>query len=133
MSDTVNVASRLEGANRYYGTSIMASEMTKAQSKDAFTWRELDTVKVQGRDEPIGIYEPLADKNQETQEQGHEAADYAKGLACWRNRDFATAAELFGRAGGIDPPSKLFAKRARDLASNPPPADWTPVNALEGK
>ena len=133
MSDTVNLASRLEGANKFYGTVIMASEATVNQSRSAYTWRELDTVKVQGRDEPIIVYEPLAEKSRETQEQGMRAAAYANGLASWRARDFAKAAELFESAAGDDPPCRYFAKRARALAANPPPADWTPVNKLEGK
>lgn len=133
MSDTVNIASRLEGANKYFGTVIMASEMTVAQSRRAFTWRELDTVRVQGRDEPIKVYEPLAAMNKETQEQGLRAATYAKGLACWRARDFAKAAELFESAAGDDPPCGHFSRRARALATNPPPPGWTPVNTLEGK
>ncbi|MBW7961898.1 CHASE2 domain-containing protein [Bradyrhizobium sp. BR 10261] len=133
MSDTVNLASRLEGANKYYGTVIMASEATVNQSRSAYTWRELDMVKVQGRDEPIRVYEPLAEKNQETQEQGMRAATYARGLACWRAREFAKATELFESVAGDDPPSRYFAKRARSMAANPPPADWTPVNTLEAK
>ncbi len=133
MSDTVNVASRLEGANKYYGTSIMASETTVARTGSAFTWRELDTVKVLGRDEPVGIYEPLAEKNRETQEQGMRAASYAEGLKCWRAREFARAAEWFGRNLDDDLPSRLFARRAGELASSPPPPDWRPVNTLEGK
>ncbi|MGY0575883.1 CHASE2 domain-containing protein [Bradyrhizobium sp. RDM12] len=132
MSDTVNIASRLEGANKYFDTVIMASEMTVNQSRSAYTWRELDMVRVQGRDEPIRVYEPLGEKNQETQEQGIRTATYARGLACWRARDFAKAAELFESAGD-DPPCRYFAKRARTLAAHPPPADWTPVNTLEGK
>ncbi|RXH16905.1 adenylate/guanylate cyclase domain-containing protein [Bradyrhizobium guangzhouense] len=133
MSDTVNLASRLEGANKYYGSVIMASEATVNQSRSAYTWRELDLVKVQGRDEPIRVYEPLAEKNKETQEQGMRAATYAGGLASWRARDFAKAAELFESAAGDDPPCRHFARRARALAGNPPPTDWTPVNTLEGK
>lgn len=133
MSDTVNLASRLEGANKYFGTVIMASEMTVNKSRSAYTWRELDMVRVQGRDEPIRVYEPLAEKNQETQEQGIRAATYAMGLACWRARDFAKAAELFESAASDDPPCEYFARRARTLAAHPPPADWAPVNTLEGK
>ena len=49
MSDAVNLASRLEGANKFYGTSIIASETTVALAGDAFAWRELDTVGVKGR------------------------------------------------------------------------------------
>jgi len=133
MSDTVNLASRLEGANKYFGTVIMASEATVTQSRDAYTWRELDMVRVQGRDEPIRVYEPLAETNKETQEQGSRAATYARGLECWRMRDFAKAAELFESAAGDDAPCRYFAKRARAMAANPPSADWTPVNTLEGK
>jgi adenylate cyclase len=133
MSDTVNVASRLEGANKYYGTSIMASQMTVAQIGNAIAWRELDAIRVKGRDEPIKVYEPLAKSSQETEEQGKIAAAYAEGLKCWRTREFVRAAEWFDRMAGVDPPSALFRRRAKELADHPPPADWTPVNTLEGK
>ena len=132
MSDTVNAASRLEGANKYFGTTILASETTVTQSGDAFAWRELDMVRVQGRDQPIRIFEPLAEKSREAREQTEHAAAYARGLACWRARDFAKAAELFEGAPD-DPPCRHFAERARAFALNPPPADWTPVSTLEGK
>jgi adenylate cyclase len=55
VGDAVNVASRLEGANKYFGTSIMAAESTFDRAAASFAWRELDTIRVQGRDEPIGI------------------------------------------------------------------------------
>lgn len=133
MSDTVNVASRLEGANKYYGTAIMASDATVAQTRDAFAWRELDAIRVLGRDEAIRVFEPLADKGAESTTQHKVATAYAAGLACWRARDFAKAADAFEAAAEIDPASALFRKRARALVANPPPATWTPVNALEGK
>ncbi|WP_025031940.1 adenylate/guanylate cyclase domain-containing protein [Bradyrhizobium sp. DOA9] len=133
MSDTVNVASRLEGANKYYGTAIMASETTMAQTGDSFAWRELDAIRVQGRGEPIRVFEPLAETGAESAEQAKVAAAYAEGLACWRAREFAKAAEAFGGVANIDPASARFAKRATVLTENPPPPDWTPVNTLEGK
>ncbi|MBR0842734.1 adenylate/guanylate cyclase domain-containing protein [Bradyrhizobium liaoningense] len=133
MSDTVNVASRLEGANKYYGTAIMASETTMAQTGDTFAWRELDAIRVQGRGEAIRVFEPLAEKGAESTEQTKVAAAYAEGLACWRAREFAQAADAFERTAGTDPASALFGKRARALEANPPPPDWTPVNTLEGK
>ena len=67
MSDAVNLASRLEGANKYFATSIMASEMTVALTGDQFAWRELDAIRVQGRVHPVRIYEPLAEKGRETE------------------------------------------------------------------
>ena len=133
MSDTVNVASRLEGANKYYGTSIMASETTVAQTGNTFTWRELDAIKVIGRGEAIKVFEPLAEKGTESAGQTKIAAAYAEGLACWRAREFAKAADAFGRTAEMDPASALFGKRATALATNPPASDWTPVNILEGK
>ncbi|UEM15029.1 adenylate/guanylate cyclase domain-containing protein [Bradyrhizobium barranii subsp. barranii] len=133
MSDTVNVASRLEGANKYYGTAIMASETTMAQTGDTFAWRELDAIRVLGRGEAIKVFEPLADKGAESAEQTKVATAYAEGLACWRAREFAKAAEAFDGVAKIDPASALFAKRAKALAANPPSPEWTPVNTLEGK
>jgi len=133
MSDTVNLASRLEGANKYYGTAIMASETTVAQTGDTFAWRELDAIRVLGRGEAIKVFEPLADKGAESVEQTKLAAAYAEGLACWRAREFAKAANAFAKMAKTDPASALFAKRAQTLTANPPPPDWTPVNTLEGK
>jgi adenylate cyclase len=133
MSDTVNVASRLEGANKYYGTAIMASETTVAQTGESFAWRELDAIRVMGRGEAIKVFEPLAERGAESAEQAKVATAYAEGLACWRAREFAKAADAFDGVAKIDPTSALFAKRAKALSANPPPPDWTPVNTLEGK
>lgn len=133
MSDTVNVASRLEGANKYYGTAIMASDATVAQTGDTFTWRELDAIRVMGRGEAIKVFEPLAERGAESAEQAKVAVAYAEGLACWRAREFAKAADAFEGVAKIDPASALFAKRAKALTASPPLRDWTPVNTLEGK
>lgn len=133
MSDTVNVASRLEGANKYYGTAIMASETTMAQTGATFAWRELDAIRVLGRGEAIKVFEPLAERGAESDRQAKAATAYAEGLARWRARDFAGAADAFGQMTDTDPASAQFARRAIALAANPPPPDWTPVNTLEGK
>src|SRR5215831_19580643 len=61
LGDMVNLASRLEGANKYFGTSIIASEATVALTGAGFVWRELDIVRVQGRSQPVKIFEPLAE------------------------------------------------------------------------
>ena len=57
MSDAVNLASRLEGANKFYGTTIIASETTVALAGEAFAWRELDAIRVKGRNQALKIYE----------------------------------------------------------------------------
>lgn len=133
MSDAVNVASRLEGANKYFGTSIMASEMTVTLTGTTFAWRELDAIRVKGRSDPVKIYEPLAESGQQTPEQSMKAGAYAEGLACWRTREFSRAVECFARVSAIDPPSALFRDRAKRFADNPPPPGWEAVNTLEGK
>jgi class 3 adenylate cyclase len=133
MSDAVNVASRLEGANKYYGTTIVASETTVALTGSTFAWRELDAVRVQGRAAPVKIYELLALAEQETPQQVAAVAAYAEGLAHWRNRQFDAAASCFARFADIDAPSALFLGRANAFVGDPPGPEWEPVNALEGK
>jgi adenylate cyclase len=133
MSDAVNVASRLEGANKFYGTVIAASEMTVALTGSAFTWRELDAIRVQGRTTPVKIYELLAETGQLTPQQAAFSAVYAEGLAHWRNREFDAAAKCFERTADVDKPSALFLARANTLASHPPGPDWEPVSTLDAK
>jgi len=59
MGDVVNLASRLEGANKLYGTTVVASQATVALTGNAFVWRELDAIRVKGRKEVVRIFEPL--------------------------------------------------------------------------
>jgi class 3 adenylate cyclase/CHASE2 domain-containing sensor protein len=133
MGDAVNLASRLEGASKFYRTTIIASDATVALTGAAFLWRELDTVRVIGRAEPVRIYEPLAVAGQETAEQSARAAAYANGLARWRVGDFAQAAASFARFAETDPPFAAFAERARRIALRPPGAGWDAITTLEGK
>jgi len=133
MSDAVNVASRLEGANKYYGTTIAASEMTVALTGSTFTWRELDAIRVKGRATPVKIYELLAEAGEETPQQAAAATAYAQGLAYWRNREFDAAAKCFERVADVDRPSALFLNRANAFASHPPGPDWEPVTTLDAK
>ena len=133
MGDTVNVASRLEGANKYFGTTIVAAKSTFAGAAAGFLWRELDTIRVHGRDEPVSISEPLARHGEETPEQKVVAAAYGHALACWRRRDFAGCVEALSPIAAADPPSATLVQRARKFLTHPPPPDWDGVNALEGK
>jgi class 3 adenylate cyclase/CHASE2 domain-containing sensor protein len=133
IGDSVNLASRLEGANKYFGTSILASEATMALVDTTFKWREVDAIRVKGRVQPVGIYEPLAEAGQESSEQSARAEAYSQGLARWRARDFAGAVQSFTRVADVDPPSALFMQRAKKLALSPPGGDWEPINTLEGK
>jgi len=100
---------------------------------EGFAWRELDSIQVKGRAQPINIYEPLAKAGEETPEQRAHAAAYAEGLGFWRKRDFLAAVKAFDVVAMTDPPSALFLKRAQEFVREPPGPDWEPVNALEGK
>jgi class 3 adenylate cyclase len=133
MSDAVNVASRIEGANKFYGTTISASESTVALTGSTFAWRELDAIRVQGRSTPVKIYELLAEAGQETPQQAKISAIYAQGLAHWRDRAFELAAQQFTAIADGDKPSALFLSRAKAFTSDPPGPDWEPVSTLEAK
>ena len=130
MGDAVNLASRLEGANRFFGTSIIASENTVALAGPTIAWRELDLVRVKGRAEPARIFEPIALSGGETADQIACAERYCKGLALWRAGDFAAAAAMFARFADVDPPSARFLERAKTMARKPPQENWDPVSTL---
>jgi adenylate cyclase len=131
MGDTVNLASRLEAANKHFTTTIMASEATVALAKAAFAWRELGAIRVKGRSRLVKVFEPLAIAGEESIEQKQQATAYAEALAFWRARDFAGAASRFAAIAETDPPSALFLKYATEFAQHPPGPDWEPVTTLE--
>ena len=133
MGDTVNLASRLEGANKFFGTWIMASEMTVALTKVAFVWRELDAIRVKGRAQPVKIFEPIAEAGKASADQQACADSYAEGLFHWRARDFTRAGGCFGRFADVDPAASNFKVRAMEFAAKPPGPDWQAVNTLEEK
>jgi adenylate cyclase/guanylate cyclase len=133
MSDAVNLASRLEGANKFYGTTIIASETTVALAGEAFAWRELDAVRVKGRNQALKIYQLLARPAEPADSQAASIANYADGLAHWRVREFELAATCFERSADIDRPAALFGQRARELVQHPPGADWDPIRTLQEK
>ena len=133
MGDTVNLASRLEGANKFYGTTIIASEATVASAGSGFAWRELDAVRVKGRTQALRIYELLARESDLTEDQRESVFAYADGLMHWRAGQFAKAAASFGRSTATDRAAAMFRDRAQQLAASPPGANWDPVRTLQEK
>jgi class 3 adenylate cyclase/CHASE2 domain-containing sensor protein len=129
MGDPVNLASRLEGANKFFGTGILASEITREMAGDIAAWREIDSIRVKGRAQPVRVYQPV-DPAQAMRQRAAFAA-YSAGLQNWRAGAFAEAADLFAAAG--DKPGTLFALRARRMANAPLSATWDGVNTLEEK
>ncbi len=133
MGDTVNIASRLEGANKVYGTEIIASQTTRDAAGSAIFWRELDAIRVAGIAKPIVVFEPLAATGSETTQQKSTVEKYTAGLRLWRAGDFAGSAQVVLALAGEDPPSSKLHERACKLAAQPPGDRWEPVNNLESK
>jgi adenylate cyclase len=129
IGDTVNLASRLEGAAKVYGTRILASEETVRAARGTVLARELDLLRVKGRQLPVRVYE-LVDVAG-TPPPAH-LAPFAEGLALYRARRFAEARERF-LSSPEDPPSRVFAARCEALSAQPPTEDWDGVFSLDTK
>jgi len=132
MGDAVNLAARLEGVNKKYGTQVIVSEDTAAAAGDAFVFRELDTVRVVGRATPVRLFEPIGLRDEVAPAQVELLARFAAALAQWRRGEFAAAAESFLVLAPADPAAARFAERAAQYAANPPKA-WDGVATLTEK
>ena len=129
IGDSVNLASRLESLNKYYGTHILVSEDTKKQVTDSrFTFREVDRVKVKGKHLPIVMYE-LMISNLDILPRFEGA------LERYRSQDFAAAKSVFEElvASFNDGPSCLYAGRCDEYLAAPPEADWDGVYVAKSK
>lgn len=126
MGDNVNLASRLESINKQYGTEVMISEMTYEQIKEDFVCRELDQIRVKGKDQPVRVYELIGKKGEV--ESGKESIIklFAEALDLYRKKDFNTAMQKFSAVPN-DPPSQVFVDRCAEFIKNPPAANWDGV------
>lgn len=126
IGDNVNLASRLEGLNKYYGTHILVSEPTRAQA-EGFLFREVDLVRVKGKNEPVAVYELL-------KEEPASLAGFLEALALYRSREFDRARALFAEiADGGDPVSRLYLARCGEFLISPPGPDWDGVYVAKSK
>jgi class 3 adenylate cyclase len=127
MGDSVNLASRLEGANKNYGTRSLVSESTVAAAGGAVETREIDRLVVVGQSHPQGVYEIMGAKDKLTPQQALLRARYAEALAAYRARrwdEARGALEAALEAAPGDGPSMTLAGRVDDLKANPPAGDW---------
>ena len=137
IGDSVNLASRLEGANKYYGSKILLSEFTARSLKRPALLREIDLLRVKGKDRPVAVYESLGYREAELSNGlGRVLALHERGLAAYRERDWAKAGGIFEQALAAMPddgPSSLYVQRCRLYATNPPAEPWDGVWALTEK
>jgi adenylate cyclase len=136
IGDTVNVASRLEGVNKIFGTHIILSETTFEQSADAIAARPLDFLRVKGKAIPIRIFELVGRTGQISQLQADIIGQFSEGLQLYRQRSFSKAIDIFTRVQAIDPnpvPSTLYLKRCAELSLQTLPDDWDGVYTMTSK
>jgi adenylate cyclase len=136
IGDTVNLASRLEGLNKFYGTAIMASEATAAACGDAVEFRELDLVAVKGRETPVRVFEVLALKEELDPELAARRREFALGLDLYRQGNFAQAGAHFAAvldAAPADGPARTFLNRCEQMQEAPPAPDWDTVFRPDAK
>ena len=127
MGDTVNLASRLEGANKIYSGRSLVSEATVAAAGAAIEAREIDRLVVVGQTSPQVVFEIMGRKGELTPDQLLLRTRYSEGLAAYRARNWDEARRAFNaalEAVPADGPSTTLAMRVESLQANPPAADW---------
>jgi len=127
MGDTVNTAARLEGVNKIYGTYTLISETTYAAAGDWSLSREIDSINVAGKNEPVSVYQLLGYPG-DIDKRVRETIDYyTRGLYSYRRRDWNKSIMLFLKALSLTPddgPSNTMLARCNEFKTNPPGKDW---------
>jgi adenylate cyclase len=136
IGDTVNLASRLEGVNKIFGTKIIISESTFEQAKDSIEVRELDLLRVKGKQVPIRIYELLGEKNSLTASENMKMGQFAEALGLYKTKKFGAAQKVFLKIllhHPDDGPSANYVIRCKRLAKEKLPSPWDGVFTLTTK
>ena len=118
LGDAVNLAARLEGVNKQFGTYSMLSQSTLDLLDNAFAVRELARVAVVGRHEPVTVYEPMFHEEYEARKETLER--FVQGLHLFYEGKFEDASQIFTELQRIDPPSASYLKKCEELISHPP-------------
>ena len=135
IGDTVNLAARLESANKAYGSKAIITEAVFDKLKDTFVCRELDFITVKGKTEPVRIYEILQTKAAAV-DKLYEIKDlFEKGLEAYRKQHWDKAEEMFHLCNEKyqDMPSVIFLDRIAHFKTNPPPKKWDGVFVMKVK
>jgi len=131
IGDGVNLASRLEGANRLYGTQLLLSEFTRASLKGSYQLREIDRMRVRGKKQPVAVFEVFDHLEEDSTARAPQFLScYQKALGLYRRQEWSQAKEAFRAAlehHEGDAVSKLYDARCDYFLKNPPGGDWDGV------
>ena len=135
LGDAVNLGSRLEGLTKTYGVTVIASEFTRS-AVDGYVFRELDRVRVKGKDEPVDIYEPVGREGAVDQGALEELELYRHGLKLFRAGRWDEAERQFfalHRDTPYRPLYKLYLDRIAAFKADPPEEGWDGVYVYDTK
>ncbi|MFQ5788138.1 MAG: adenylate/guanylate cyclase domain-containing protein, partial [Thermodesulfobacteriota bacterium] len=136
VGDNVNLASRLEGANKHYGTQILISEETYYLIKDVLTARDIDIIRAKGTSKPIKIYELVAEKGQIDERKSRQLGHFEAGVRAYRSRQWEEAISCFMQVLHLAPedrPTKMYVQRCQEYQQLAPAQDWDGVYNLTAK
>ena len=136
MGDSVNLAARLEGVNKQYGTWVCVSEDTMDETKDSVVFRRLDRIRVVGKSQPIRIYELVDEKGMLDQRKADIIGLFDQALMKFELRLWDEASAAFKDVLALDPddgPSRTYIERAAKYKQTPPPDNWDGVFTLTMK
>jgi class 3 adenylate cyclase len=136
MGDAVNVASRLESVNKVYGTHLLVNAMTREMAKDAYDFREIDSIRVVGKEEPEQVFELLGRRGEVAQSTLDLAERFARGLGAYRRQAWTEAVAAFQSCLELAPedgPARVFLHRIPLLSAQPLPENWDGVWILSEK
>ena len=123
IGDGVNLAARLEGLNKLYGTTILVSEAIERDARGRFAFRRIDRVAVKGKSIGIDVFELIGERGADP-ERAAQVKAYEDALAAYFARDFVRALAMLEPLAGDGPARVLAARCAVLQAAPPPPADW---------
>jgi adenylate cyclase len=136
IGDTVNLASRLEGTNKMFGSHIIISETTYDQARSAIEARPLDFIRVKGKTKPIRIFELLAKRGELPDDALKRVRAFEEGVELYRTRKFRDALTIFQEIQKTSPddvPASLYVKRCSEIAGQDLPPEWDGVYVMTTK
>ena len=136
IGDAVNLSSRVEGLTKGYGVTILVTEYTLAETEDHFITREIDSVIVTGKTQPVKMFELIGRKGDPLSDATLKRIQlYAEGMGLYKKRLFEEAISKFQKAVSFyhDGPSRTMLDRCLKYIENPPDRDWNGVYVAEGK